>query len=213
MVSSESPSTKIVAEVDGSWFSDLSTARSCSALRTADPGNSPRRSVNEDCSVMKRTTIDRFAETVPNRGLGGLDLRLALYDVQDELSSLGTGRAGSYELVAPFEAWYKIADACVEIAVDVRNGKIFKLIARGGYDGLLLGAIRVGSRFSDALEVDGSLYYDEVDEIALSGAYPGLSMDLSAPLDSPSDAALVTILAIAVFAAEIESMAGQRGTW
>jgi hypothetical protein len=157
--------------------------------------------------------FSRFAEIMANRSLGGLDLRRPLLDVQEELSSLGTARPGSYQLVAPFEAWYKVDDSSIEIAVDVRNGKIFKLIAREGYEGMLFGGIKVGSRFSDALCFDGSLYYDEVDEIALSKNFPGLSMDLSAPIDDLTDVALVTIVAIAVFAEEIDSLAGQRGIW
>src|SRR5689334_12872051 len=94
--------------------------------------------------VQQDSRLRLDADIVPNQGLGGLRLRVSLAEIQELVPTWEPPGERSYELVRPFEARYKLANGVIEIGVDVRNGKIFKLIANRGYDGILFGKIRVG---------------------------------------------------------------------
>jgi hypothetical protein len=69
------------------------------------------------------------AEIIPNHGLGGLTLRTSLQNVQELITGWGLWGKVSYQLVAPYEARYLLPGGLIELAVDVRNGKIFKILA------------------------------------------------------------------------------------
>jgi hypothetical protein len=129
------------------------------------------------------------------------------------LVGLGVWRPGNFRLVSPFEARYSLEDGSVEFAVDVRNGKIFKVIAQAGYEGKLFGGISVGMPVSDATDMDPRMYYDEASELLLLRDVPGVCLEV--PLDDPTpeEAMRLTICAISVFAPEIETAAGLTGNW
>ncbi|MBC6424331.1 MAG: hypothetical protein GDA43_24885 [Hormoscilla sp. SP5CHS1] len=74
-----------------------------------------------------RSQLD--APIVPDRRLGGFDLRTPIRDLSDFLCGLGSWREGFCELVSPFEARYRLGKGEIELAVDVRNGKVFKIAA------------------------------------------------------------------------------------
>jgi hypothetical protein len=154
------------------------------------------------------------ADIIPNESLGGLTLRSKIADLQQLIYPGGWPPVEhSYELVRPFEARYYLADGAVTLAVDVRNGRIFKLSAGQGYTGTLFGRIKVGMRVSEAMSVEPRLYYDETEESILCKGIKGLTIDIP-EIDPP--AALVgnlNISAISVYADETNTWEGQWGHW
>jgi len=153
------------------------------------------------------------APIIPNEGLGGLKLRTKVADIQDLLTGLGLYQCGSFELVAPFEARYRLGDGEIEVGVDVRNGKIFKIIARAGYQGLLLGNVAVGMSMGEAMKQESCLHYDEAEETVLLTGCPGVALDVSEIDPLPERVPTLPISAISVYAAEAFRGMGQRGDW
>jgi hypothetical protein len=159
--------------------------------------------------------IDASAPIVPNVGLGGLRLRMNARELQPDLEVLdsGTWDPAQYRLARPFEARYRFAEGAVEAAVDVRNGKLFRLRARSGYRGTLRG-VGVPSRARDALSALPGFAYDEAEELILSSGEPGVALELAEIDPDPADVPNLQIVAISVFAPEaFETAAGMDGIW
>jgi hypothetical protein len=116
-------------------------------------------------------------------------------------------------MTSAYEARYALDGGIVQIAIDVRNGKVFKLIAGDGYKGKLFGRIAVGMPVAEALAADDRMYYDEAAELLLIRGVDGVALEV--PLDDPtSEEAVVShISAISVFVPEIETLAGIEGRW
>jgi hypothetical protein len=161
---------------------------------------------------MDKPSVQIDAPIVPNEGLGGLKLRSKIADIQDLLMGLGLYKSGSFELVAPFEARYRLGNGEVEVGVDVRNGKIFKLIAGPGYQGQM-GGIAVGMRMGDAMKQEPCLRYDEAEESVLLAGCPGVVLDVSEIDPLPESVPALPISAISVYAVEALQGGGQRGDW
>lgn len=162
---------------------------------------------------MKHYELQFDAAIVPNHGLGGLMLRSNIRDFEPLLTGIGAWKEGSLYLASPFEARYRLGKGEVEIAVDVRNGKIFKLIAGAGYKGKLFDKITVGMRVRDALEVEPRLFYDEAEEAILCRDVQGVTVDVP-EIDPPLNLVPeMNIHSISVFANEILTLQGQQGTW
>ena len=158
---------------------------------------------------MNVATLDLDAPIVPDEGLGGLTLRRPFREVARELAEL----LGPREPVTPTEARYRLGRGEVELAVDVRNGRVFKLIARHGYGGTLFGAIRVGMTVRDAIRLEPRLDYDEAEGALVCRGVDGLQIDLDDPDPPPDLVPDLTIDAISVFAREIATLRGQEGDW
>lgn len=164
-------------------------------------------------TTLGAVSIDLDAEIVPDDGLGGLRLRTRLCDLQDLLNGLGQTRRGSYELVTPFEARYRLLDGEIEAAVDFRNGKIFKLIACSGYRGRLFGRIAVGMPVREAMLLEPRLYYSEPEELILCRGVEGLAIDVPETDPPPDLVPDLAIEAISVYAREVSTAAGAEGRW
>jgi hypothetical protein len=156
------------------------------------------------------------APILPNQALGGIELRTSLLDIQDMLlaqyvrlvSVLDHTWYGMYHL---FEARYHIGP--VSIAVDVRNGKIFKLIAHEGYQGKLFGTIAVGMRVQDALDLEPRLYFDEAEGLILCQGVDGVVIDVDEDDPDPAMVPSKFIHAISVEATEVWTRPGFEGSW
>ena len=109
--------------------------------------------------------FDVAAPILPNVGLGGLVLRTRLVDIADQVMRIEYFRRPELAvLVPPFEVRYTFGNGEIEVGVDARNGKIFKLIACAGYQGLLFDKIRVGMPVREAYDLAPGLYYNEAEE-------------------------------------------------
>ncbi len=124
------------------------------------------------------TDLQLGAEIVPNQGLGGLSLGLNIGELEDLLFGLGTWKEGSFKLASPFEARYRLGRGEIEVAVDVRNGKVFKLTVYAGYQGKLFNEIIVGMTVRQAMQVEPRLFYDEAEESIFCEGVSGLSLDV-----------------------------------
>ena len=162
---------------------------------------------------VKNLELQLDAEIIPNQGLGNLTLRSHVSELKQMLVGIGVYDEGSFRLVSPFEARYRLGEGQVEVAVDVRNGKIFKLIAYAGYRGKLFKMITVGMRVSEAMKLESKLYYDEAEEAILCEGVPGLTIDVP-EIDPPVELVPeMHIEAISVYAEEINTLRGMSGTW
>ena len=160
---------------------------------------------------MSRISVNLEAPIIPNEGLGGLKLRSKIADMQDLFTGLGLYQSGSFELVAPFEARYRLGNGKVEVGVDVRSGKIFKIIAGPGYQGLLRGKVSVGMSVGEAMQHEPCLRYDEAEETVLLTGCPGVALDVPESDPLPELVPTLQISAISVYAAEAFRGEGQRG--
>ena len=162
---------------------------------------------------MGETIISLASAILPNEGLGGLKVRTPLADIQDLFLGLGLYKKGDCHLVAPFEARYRLGEGEIEVSVDVRNGKVFKLTAGPGYQGLLCGKISVGMAAGEAMQRETGLRYDEVEEAIVYDGCPGVLLDVPEVDPQPDRVPALTISAISVYASEAFSPAGQTGNW
>lgn len=162
---------------------------------------------------MGETVISLASAILPNESLGGLKVRTPLADIQDLFLGLGLYKKGECRLVAPFEARYRLGEGEIEVSVDIRNGKIFKLTAGPGYQGLLCGKIGVGMEAGEAMQREPSLRYDEAEEAIVYDGCPGVLLDVPEVDPHPEAVPAMTISAISVYAAEAFTPAGQRGDW
>jgi hypothetical protein len=162
---------------------------------------------------LEHLCVQLDAPIVPDRGLGGLWLRTPLGELQDLFLRLALANEIRFELAGLFEARYQLANGAVEVAVDVRNGKVFRLSASTGYQGLLFSRIAVGMTVREALTHQPDLYYDEAEEMLLYKGSDGVSLDVPAIDPSPEEVPEMTIRAINVFASEIGTREGQEGKW
>lgn len=153
------------------------------------------------------------APIVPNESLGGLTLRTKISDIQDLFTGLELYQSGSFSLVGPFEARYRLGAGEIEVGVDVRNGKVFKLIAGPGYRGTLLGSVSVGMVVGEAMEHEPCLRYDEAEEAVLYQGRPGVMLDVPEIDPLPEAVPTLPISAISVYAVEAFRGEGQRGDW
>jgi hypothetical protein len=153
------------------------------------------------------------ADIIPNHSLGGLKLRTRLYDVQDLIVGVGMLGKVSFALTGPFVAVYRFADSEIALAVDVRNGQIFRLTAYPGYRGSLFGKLRVGMRVAEAMELDPRLFYNEAEGFICCSGVAGLVIDIPEIDPPPDQVPQMMISAISVYAAEINTLEGQRGKW
>ncbi len=167
----------------------------------------PQFSKRQDGSSMiaSKVHLDLEAPIIPNQSLGGLTLGTHISELEDLVFGLGSWKEGACTLISPFEARYSFGKGEIEAAVDVRNGKIFKLSAKVGYKGKLFEEIGVGMLVQQALELEPRLYYDEVEELILARGLPGLSLDIP-EIDPPVEIVPgMNISAINVFVEEIGS--------
>jgi hypothetical protein len=156
---------------------------------------------------------DIEAPIVPDYGLGGFVLRNRIAKSQELLTGLGVLKKGSFRLVSPFEARYILDNGEIEIAVDTRNGKIFKLSAHPGYRGTLFEHIRVGMPVWQVLKIEPRIYYSEAEGAFFCRGVEGLTLDVPDSDAPPDIVPSMIISAISVFAVEILTARGQDGDW
>jgi hypothetical protein len=159
--------------------------------------------------------ISATAPRVPNEGLRGLELRTPLTELQDILRKFDIENAdpmgGWYELVTEYEARYELGP--VEIGVDVRDGKVFKLIAKRSYQGKLFGKISIGMNAGEAMTLEPRLYYDEIEDGLLVRGCEGIMVDVPEIDPPPHMVPSHRISAISVYAEEAVAPEGQKGRW
>lgn len=160
------------------------------------------------------TTIRPDGVIAANEGLGGLKLRTPLAELQHLLWAFDVkiGNAESwYELISLYEARYDLGS--VAVGVDVRNGKVFKLIAQDGYVGKLFGTIEVGMNVGVAMSLEPRLFYDDVEEGLFVQGCAGVTLDVPEIDPPPEVVPSYPISAISVYAEEAVAPEGQRGHW
>jgi hypothetical protein len=157
--------------------------------------------------------VDLGAPIIPGESLAGLRLRTPIGRLERTLQRFQLADDLKLKLQPVFEASYRVAGGAVGIAVDVRNGKIFRITARAGYKGCLFDQIRVRMRVREAFRLEPRLYYSEAEELILCRDVPGLSLDVSAVDPLPAAVPDLTIAAINVLIPELDSLQAQNGNW
>jgi hypothetical protein len=162
---------------------------------------------------VKAQSLSIKSPIVPDKGLGGIELRTRLIDIQELFVGLGDRLPGSTCLVNTFEARYRFGSGEIEVGVDVRNGKVFKLTAGDGYEGMLLGRVFVGMKAGDAMELLPDLFYSEAEEGLLLRGRPGVFIEVADNDPPPALVPSLRIATISVYIHELDSVEGQKGYW
>lgn len=162
---------------------------------------------------MDTPRLDLNADILPSDGLGGLKLRVHFSELEDIEGFPWFTQRDFYYLASPCEVRYRLGGGEIEAAVDVRNGKVFKLLAYRGYSGKLFGKIYVGMPVKVALEIEPRLFYDEAEEAIFCQDVPGLVIDIPEIDPPPKLVPDMFIDAISVFAPEAFTLSVQEGKW
>lgn len=107
--------------------------------------------------------IDNNSPIIPWVGLGGVKLYshvshfYDLIDKLDEKSSLLVKLFVRYEIKDSVDLWFNLL-----------NGKLFKITASKGYNGLLFDKIHIGMHIDEVLQIEPSFEYDDFEEVYVS---------------------------------------------
>lgn len=153
------------------------------------------------------------APIIPNVGLGGFQLRAPLIDFQDTLMKCLSYEPPSFSLNTPFEACYQFENGSIEVWVDVRNGKVFKITAKNGYQGQLFEGVMVGLNAGEGMKRHPALFYDESEELILCKSVRGVSLDISETDPPPDLVPALSISAISTYIQEIDTLPALEGKW
>ncbi|MCA1790139.1 MAG: hypothetical protein LC667_09860 [Thioalkalivibrio sp.] len=116
-----------------------------------------------------------------------------------------------YELLMPYQAWYRLGKGAVGVFADVRTGTVFKLSAYPGYAGKLFDVITPGMLLEQVITADPRFYYDEGQDLVLCEGVGGLELELSQD-DPPSHELLhLPVVAITVWDTDLLRSATRRG--
>lgn len=153
------------------------------------------------------------APIVPARSLGGIELGVPIRDYSDDILRRDLQGGLEYRLRSPFEAVYRLENGAIEIAADVRVGKIARITAGRGYMGAVDGVIRVGMFVRELMARDPSWYYDEPSELVLRKDTPGICLEVPDRDPPPHLVPGLRICAISVYHPALETRMGQEGDW
>ncbi len=155
--------------------------------------------------------MDINADIVPNVGLGGFLLRNKITEYLEVFVKLKQDNAIEFEQTGLFEACYKIKSCALEVYVDIRNSKVYKIAAVAGYKGGLNHNIYVGMSIEDAFTINSDLYFREADSAVLCKNTEGIAIDLGVDDPWPEEIMELNVDSIVVFAPEVFSALGQCG--
>ncbi len=157
--------------------------------------------------------VDTDEPVTPNVSLGGFRLRTPLLELKELLFAFYVKNLAEkpdwYDLVDLYEARYDLVP--IAVCADVRNGKIFKLIAQRGYEGKPFGKLHVGMNAGEAMALEPRLYYDEAWEGLYVKGCPGVTLDVPEEDPYPHEVPSYPIWAISVYAEEAFTPEGQGG--
>lgn len=146
----------------------------------------------------------------PGASIAGIELGSRIADVSDPLFSVSIPDKTRYELLMPYQAWYRLANGLVGVFADVRTGIVFKLSAYPGYTGKLFGKIIPGMALSDVIAADPRFYYDEGHDLVLCKGIGGLELELSQDDPAPDDLLQLPVIAITVWDSDLLRSASRR---
>jgi hypothetical protein len=157
--------------------------------------------------TMPTRRIDIAAPIVPGRSLGGIKLRTRSTTIEDLMMEEVVAGA-EYGMAGPFEVRYLLGpNGEVGLSIDVRKGRVFKMIAFAGHQGRLFKNIAVGMPVRDAFSQDPRLYYDEVEGAIRCEGVNGLVIDVPRNLPSPAAVPDQRIEAISVHVPQLDTQA------
>lgn len=143
---------------------------------------------------------------LPNQSLGGIALRQPIEALEHLLNQIPTRYIDTSwcEIYPPWEVRYLLGP--IAVATDVRNGRIFKLLALPGYKGALFGTIRVGMIIQEVQALEPRLYFEGASETFLIAGCPGVALDISEIDPDPHKLPEMPISAISVYAVETPNL-------
>jgi len=163
---------------------------------------------------------NNHAEIIPDNCLGGIELRVSIDDIENDLRLMSVEDYNSEKLnLSPpvinpnCTSDYFVEDLPIRISTDNRNKKIFRITAYKGYEGKLFGKIFVGMTVENAFSACPDLYYNEAEEVILCKGVKGISIALPIEDPLPNELPPLRIYAISVFASETYSLKGIEGSW
>jgi len=146
----------------------------------------------------------------PGSSLGGIRLGSRIGDITDPLFGVSVPDPTQYELLMPYQAWYRLAGGAVGVFSDVRTGIVFKLSAYPGYDGKLFGVIAPGMLLAEVMAADPRFYYDEGQDLVLCDGVAGVELELSEDDPPPHELLHLRVVAITVWDPDLLRSASRR---
>lgn len=148
---------------------------------------------------MKKEDIDISAPIIPGESIGGVPLYAHIRDYRDLVSSFKyydeTGKDISRSFFGTFDIGYEYRDV-LTLVFSIINGKLLKIIAWKGYQGLLFGKIKVGMNIEEAMKLDLRIHYDEDHEYYYVKGENGIVLE--------TEVLTKNIFAITVYVKEID---------
>lgn len=142
--------------------------------------------------------------------MGGVHLGAHIRDICDPIFETANPPLESFELLMPYQAWYKLAGIRVGVLIDVRTGLVFKLSAYEGYAGKLFDRIEVGMLARDALNADSRLYYDHGNNLILCDGVAGVELEVPDDDPDPDQVPAMRIVGISIWRADLLKAATRR---
>ena len=113
---------------------------------------------------MKKNDIDINAPIIPGESIGGIPLYSHIRDYKELINSLEyhnkMGKNISRSFYGTFDIGYEYR-GIMTLVFSIINGKLLKIIAWKGYQGLLFGKIKVGMNIEEAIKLDSRIRYNE----------------------------------------------------
>jgi len=142
--------------------------------------------------------LDIKAPIIPWVGLGSIKL----YESINNLRWLVDQDYVKASIFSRYLVRYELPDK-IYLFFNILNGKLFKLTALKGYEGVLLDRIKIGMTSEELLRIDPSFVYEDFEEVYVSEK--GVFIE--------TDAGTEEIMWISVFIKELETPEFMKAEW
>lgn len=150
---------------------------------------------------------------VPNCNVENIFLRKKITEYSEMLAQQKSHGLLEFEEPDEYTGCYHLKGLYLEIYVDKRNEKIYKIAVLKGFSGAFEEKIRLGMTIPDACEKDPRLYFKESESIMLFKGIEGICIDLGVDDPWPDELDDLCVDSIIVFATEAFTFEGLKGHW
>lgn len=119
------------------------------------------------------------ADIIPSVSLGGFVIGRPISEYLDYLEKYYLLNKLDYFQTDIYSVQYIVTNVPVEVYVDIRDGRIYKISAVKGYKGKYADLIKVGMSAQKILELGKHFYYDECDQGIFSNEIDGIVFELN----------------------------------
>lgn len=140
---------------------------------------------------------------IPATSLGGFNIGYSISEYSDYLMRNNIVGNLTYTQVGIYSTLYTVNSLPIEVYVDTRDGRIYKISAIKGYQGTYNNLIEVGMSTKAVFELGNHFYYDECDQGILSTEIEGIIFEPDDEDPYPEEVPTLNIGAITIFNPEV----------